>query len=278
MAAPAAARAAGAGVAAPPPAAPSAPTVASPTVPAPRIAGPTGAGPRGVGSTVPGLTVVPLGPPGPATVVGPLMPPARPAAGGPPAAPRRNWKVIAAIVVAAVAGAGIALTAVLLLTAPGAGPDQAAAGPATTAPAPADSAGSAGSTDPAAEAPVIDAEKDPRFGTGSAQFATPSGNIACHMTTGEVRCDVLQRTWQLPPTPSDCAQSFGTGVVLAGSGPGELSCVGDTVADPSLAVLAYGESVQFDGVVCASKEIGMRCENPQTGHGFAVARASYDLF
>jgi hypothetical protein len=98
------------------------------------------------------------------------------------------------------------------------------------------------------------------------------------MSTGDVRCDVLQRTWEVPPPPADCSQSYGTGAVLVGSGKGQLSCVGDTVSDPSLSVLDYGQGVRFGEMICVSKESGMRCENPRTGHGFNVARASFDLF
>jgi hypothetical protein len=205
----------------------------------------------------------------------PVLLPTRPAR-VPGGLSRRQWGIIAAIVVAALAGAGIALAAVFTV-----GGDDAAApaaeGPGSTASA-APSASSAGSSDPSAEVQVIDGETDHRFGTGSAQFVTPSRNIACRMTTGEVRCDVLQRTWEVPPPPADCTQSYGTGAVLAGSGKGQLSCVGDTVADPSLAVLSYGQGVRFGDMVCVSKESGMRCENPTSGHGFAVARAAFDLF
>ena len=199
--------------------------------------------------------------------------PERPAR-GPGGLSRRQWGIIAAVVVAALAGAGIALAAVFTVgggdsAAPGA---EGAGSTASAVP----SAGSAGSSD--SEVQVIDGETDHRFGTGSAQFVTPSRNIACRMSTGDVRCDVVQRTWEVPPPPADCAQSYGTGAILVGSGKGQLSCVGDTVADPSLSVLDYGQGVRFGDMVCVSKESGMRCENPQTGHGFAVARASYDLF
>jgi hypothetical protein len=185
--------------------------------------------------------------------------------------------VIAAIVVAALAGAGIALAAVFTVGGGDATPSAAAGGaPSTALEAP--PASSAGTSDSTAEVQVIDGETDHRFGTGSAQFVTPSRNIACRMSTGQVRCDVLQRTWEVPATPADCTQSYGSGAVLVGPGKGELSCVGDTVADPSLSVLAYGQGVRFGDVECVSKESGMRCENPQTGHGFAVSRAAYDLF
>ena len=211
---------------------------------------------------------------GPPTFVGaPVLLPERPAR-GPGGLTRRQWGIIAAVVVAALAGAGIALAAVFTVGG-GDAAVPAAEGPGSTASA-VPSAGSAGSSDP--DVKVIDGETDHRFGTGSAQFVTPSRNIACRMSTGDVRCDVVQRTWEVPPPPAECTRSYGTGAVLAGSGKGELSCVGDTVADPSLSVLDYGQGVRFGDMVCVSKENGMRCENPRTGHGFAVARASYDLF
>jgi len=50
------------------------------------------------------------------------------------------------------------------------------------------------------------------------------------------------------------------------------------VADPGLRVLEYRQAVSYGGVVCDSQETGVRCVNRATGHGFRVARASYDLF
>jgi hypothetical protein len=270
------------------------PTLAAPAAGAPAVA--TSAGPaivpaprRPIPAAAPARPAAVARPAGPPRVAAPAGPPRVAAPAAPSTAPlpvaaspvrdqgptRRNWTVVAAILVAAVAGAGLAVAALLLLRGPGAAPDP-VGGPSTTGTAP--SGGSAGSADPTAGVDVIDANTDTRFGTGAAQFATPSGNIACHMSTGEVRCDVVQRTWQLPPTPADCSQAYGTGAVLVGSGPGQLSCVSDTVAGSSLPVLAYGNAVRFDGVVCVSRESGMRCENSQTRHGFNVARASYDLF
>ena len=40
----------------------------------------------------------------------------------------------------------------------------------------------------------------------------------------------------------------------------------------------YRQAVSYGGVVCDSQETGVRCVNRATGHGFRVARASYDLF
>ena len=223
--------------------------------------------------TVIGAPVVPHHP-GPAHHPGPT-----PTAAAHP--PRRRWPTVLAIVLAAVAGAGIALAVVPLLSDRlGGGDTPVAGGPPATAPATAapSTSGGLGPSDPAAGSTLIDAATDTRFGSGGARFATPSGNIACSMTTDEVRCDVLERTWQVPPAPAGCGLAYGGGAILSGTGAGELSCVGDTVADPGLATLAYGEAVQFGGVVCVSKETGLRCENPQTRHGFTVSRAAYELF
>jgi hypothetical protein len=144
--------------------------------------------------------------------------------------------------------------------------------------APPTSASATPTADPRAGVTVIDAPADPRFGTDQAQFATPSGNIACLMRADEVRCDVLERTWTLPPKPADCDLDFGNGVLLVSAGPARLSCIGDTVADPALPKLAYGQAVRYAGVVCVSRETGLRCDNPVTGHGFRVSRGSYEVF
>jgi hypothetical protein len=176
--------------------------------------------------------------------------------------------VAAAVAVLLLAGVG--LTAFLITRG---GTPTAGAAPAQPA-----SSGPTASADHGQDAAIIDAQTDGRFGTGGARFVTPSGNIACMMTADEVRCDVARRTWTTPPTPADCDGAYGTGASLTGSGPGVLTCVGDTVADPALKVLAYDQGVRYAGVVCVSRETGLRCENTSTGHGFQVARATYDLF
>jgi len=183
--------------------------------------------------------------------------------------------LVAAIALAVLVGAGVTIGVVLLSrsrTTPVANPPASSAARTTAAGA------SSAPADPAAGAVLVDAA---RFGPDGARFSTPSRNIACSMSdgpTGETRCDVAQHTWQLPPKPPDCTLDYGGGAVLTGTGRGELTCAGDTVADPSLAVLPYGQAVVYGGVVCVSRESGVRCTNPATGHGFRVARASYELF
>ncbi len=82
----------------------------------------------------------------------------------------------------------------------------------------------------------------------------------------------------MPPKPADCTGSWGGGASVSGAEKARLTCVDDTVADPGLRVLGYGQAVSYGGIVCDSRETGVRCVNRATGHGFRVARASYDLF
>ncbi len=216
------------------------------------------------------LDAVPTGAGWPAEMPPAGMYPAYDAAPPPRTPPpaRRPWLVPVAVAVAVLLLAGIGLGAFLLTRPRSTTVAQPPVPPVTGSP----------TSGPSAGATIVDAQSDGRFGTDGARFATPSRNIACMMSADEVRCDVAQRSWQTPPKPAGCGGDYGKGAQLAGAGSGELTCAGDTMADPGLTVLAYGQGVRFGGVVCVSRETGLRCANESTGHGFRVARASYDLF
>ena len=146
--------------------------------------------------------------------------------------------------------------------------------PPTAAPA-------TGTLDPGTGATLVDLAP---FGADAPRFTTPSRNISCQLTDtsptsdGAARCDVAQSSWPLPPKPADCAGNWGGGVAVSAAEKAQLTCASDTVADPGLEVLAYGQAVSYGGIVCDSQETGVRCVNRATGHGFRVARASFDLF
>lgn len=224
----------------------------------------------------------PYGAPASATLVG--APPAvvgGPPRGGPPSGgpdrpppERRRGPLVAAIAVVALLV--LAVVAVVALTARVGGRPSAAG---SSAPAP--SGTSSGTVDPGTGATLVDAGQ---FGADGPRFATPTRNISCQVTdpsstsAGAARCDVAQRTWQIGPKPADCVGEYGAGAAVSGTGKGELTCVTDTVADPGLQVLQYGQAVSYGGIVCDSQETGVRCVNAASGHGFRVSRASYDLF
>jgi hypothetical protein len=54
-------------------------------------------------------------------------------------------------------------------------------------------------------------------------------------------------------------------------------CAGDTVMDPSLPVLAYGEVWQRAGFTCRSEQAGLTCFNAMQ-RGFSLARARQEMF
>jgi hypothetical protein len=108
-----------------------------------------------------------------------------------------------------------------------------------------------------------------------AGFKTPSGNIGCYLTTGQVRCDIAEKSWKPPPKPADCDLDYGLGVTLDATV--LFVCAGDTVLGAP-ATLPYGSSMQAGDVRCDSAEAALRCENMATKHGFTLSRERYELW
>lgn len=143
-----------------------------------------------------------------------------------------------------------------------------------------------------------------------AGFVTPSGRIACVMSSSGVRCD-LQRgideenLWNLPADRGGC-QLGGWGSTLKLNGTSALGCTGDTIRPNAqlqnnlypqdiawwdanrdlsvdsdtgpLAGLPYGQTLQSGSIQCSSESVGVTCTNLDTGSGFFISRESYQLF
>ncbi len=103
-------------------------------------------------------------------------------------------------------------------------------------------------------------------------FQTPSGNIACAMGGGAVRCDIQQKDWIAPPKPSYCDVDWGFGLAVGRSGPATYVCAGDTVFSPDNPVLPYGQRQIKNRFRCTSKTKGVRCVNTKNKHGFFISR------
>lgn len=124
----------------------------------------------------------------------------------------------------------------------------------------------------------------PHGPSGLLGFTTPSGNIACYVTSGtpgdptdpgEARCDVAEDTWNAPPPPASCAGDWGHSVTV-GPGGATLACVTDSAANDN--VVAYGTTQVRGAFSCSVAQTGVTCTDLDTGHGFAVASAQYRLF
>ncbi|WP_298881986.1 DUF6636 domain-containing protein [uncultured Bradyrhizobium sp.] len=111
-------------------------------------------------------------------------------------------------------------------------------------------------------------------------FLTPSKNIACQFSSdngqGVLRCDIMA-TDALPRRPADCELDYGRAFEMSAKGAAGRICAGDTIMDPSLPVLAYGEVWQRAGFTCRSEQTGLTCFNAMQ-HGFSLARAEQKVF
>jgi hypothetical protein len=108
------------------------------------------------------------------------------------------------------------------------------------------------------------------------RFQSPSKNISCMITSDEVRCDIVEKTFTAPK-PSDCSMGVPSALVIPSGQPARVRCISDTVADPGNPVLEYGQTTSSQGFTCASEEDGMHCREDATGHTFRLSRGSYDL-
>lgn len=111
-------------------------------------------------------------------------------------------------------------------------------------------------------------------------FQTPTGNIGCMLIGGVARCDIVRRSWTLPPRPSSCPHivDFGQGLEVGRSGAARFVCAGDTARDPSSPKLAYGSASRVGPFDCVSRATGMTCTSRSSGHGFMLSVQRYRLF
>ena len=111
-------------------------------------------------------------------------------------------------------------------------------------------------------------------------FQSPSKNIACQFYDNDgplLRCDIGETSTQPPSQPRDCPLEWGHSFEMSPRGGASRICAGDTVMDPRLPLLAYGEVWQRAGFTCRSEQTGLTCFNVMQ-HGFALSRSEQRLF
>ncbi|PUA81415.1 DUF6636 domain-containing protein [Nocardioides currus] len=108
------------------------------------------------------------------------------------------------------------------------------------------------------------------------QIVSPSGNIRCSLDYGVV-CAVDENDYDSLPDDCDLDWADNQFYIDDTSG-GRGICRGDTpfTADP--VTLAYGSTTRVDIGACKSTEEAVVCWDTETGHGFRISRASYELF
>lgn len=150
----------------------------------------------------------------------------------------------------------------------------------TSTPSPSPSGAATASSTPTASAsasPGAAAVLD-LTGQQSYLFASPSGNIVCHLGSSSVRCSTADRQWT-PPAPDGCRQAHDD-LALTGEGKAVVVCHTDTIrpaAETSAHVLAYGRAVKMGDILCFSQTNGMSCSNTTTGSSIFMARERYEV-
>jgi hypothetical protein len=232
----------------------------------------------------------------PTAVLPPAVPPPTPPMSPPrPARSRRQWTLIGAAALLALAltggGVGWALAGgqgtpspepVVTTTLPDESPS-----PSDSSPAPISVVEPVVEEEPSptpeesSESPTPEPEIDYADGfdvsehsdDGSVQFVTPSGNIGCYMDAEFARCDIQERDWSVDK-PSDCEQDYGFAMAVNDSS-SYFVCAGDTVGFDGF-TLDYGNGTRLGDFLCTSSDSGVVCVNESTGDGFKMARADYE--
>lgn len=116
--------------------------------------------------------------------------------------------------------------------------------------------------------------------SGPIGFQSPSKNITCQYFGDDkqntLRCDIGAMESK-PRRPADCEFEYGGAFQMNARGAATRICHGDTVMDPALPVLGYGEVWQRGGFTCTSEQTGVRCFNTER-RGFSLARAKQEIF
>jgi hypothetical protein len=111
-------------------------------------------------------------------------------------------------------------------------------------------------------------------------FQSPSKNIHCQYFADDkqnaLRCDIAAMETK-PRRPADCDLDYGSAFSMTAKGPAARICHGDTVMDPRLPVLGYGEVWQRGGFTCTSEQSGVTCFNAER-RGFSLSRWKQDVF
>ena len=116
--------------------------------------------------------------------------------------------------------------------------------------------------------------------SGPTGFQSPSKNIACQYFDYDrqnvLRCDIMEATVTARRS-ANCDLEWGKAFEMRSKGNAERLCYGDTVMEPGLPMLAYGEVWQRGGFTCKSEQTGVTCFNADR-RGFSLARARQDVF
>lgn len=114
------------------------------------------------------------------------------------------------------------------------------------------------------------------------KFVTPSGNIWCRLSSNSdnpngVVCEIREHSYAPPPKPADCHLGWGDRISLKPGGSPIVHCHGDTIFEPGMPTLPYGQSRSAGPIMCEAQPSGVTCTDTDSGRYFRLSRGSLDL-
>jgi hypothetical protein len=138
----------------------------------------------------------------------------------------------------------------------------------------------------AATAAIIGSAGSAHANPFSAQFQSPSGDVACNLVNypptdthsfakNFVQCDIANHNWTPPhPPPPGRADATSTFVLMRGQPPVVAYSPGiSAAADP----IDYGQARSAGAIMCSTEQSAVKCIDTTTGHFFRVSPESYEL-
>ncbi|CRZ18410.1 DUF6636 domain-containing protein [Mycolicibacterium neworleansense] len=122
-------------------------------------------------------------------------------------------------------------------------------------------------------------------GPAGTKFVTPSGNIWCLLSTGAdgtdatngVVCEIREHHYAPPPKPADCHLNWGDRISLKRGGAPVVHCHGDTIFEPGVPTLPYGQARSAGSIKCESQPSGVTCTDSDSGQFFRLSRQTLEL-
>ncbi|MGB6205885.1 hypothetical protein [Mycobacterium sp.] len=120
----------------------------------------------------------------------------------------------------------------------------------------------------------------------SAQFESPSGDIACNLVNypptdthsvakNFVQCDVANHSWVHPqPPPHGRTDATTTFLLMRGQAP-IVGYSPGTLAAPD--ATDYSQAWSGGSITCSTEQSAVKCTDVSTGHFFRVSLESYEL-
>lgn len=109
-------------------------------------------------------------------------------------------------------------------------------------------------------------------------FRSPTGNLACVLSTTGAACDVKGHQYAAPAAPPNCPGWFGDRIGMDVGAPAMFSCHTTSFFDRGLPTQTYNAPLTAGSISCVlAEDTGVTCRDAASGHGFTLSKQAYVL-